>query len=46
MRDDKTNSNPSVDKKIRIYKRIKYNGCCVYCIRKWRGQIKKYKTDC
>ena len=31
---------------LKIRQIIKLNGACLYCIRKWNGKVKKYKTDC
>jgi len=30
----------------RIRKIIKDNQACIYCIRKWSGTVKRYRTNC
>jgi len=41
----KANDNRTYRNK-RIKMIIKNNGACMYCIRKWSGTIKRYRTNC
>lgn len=41
-----TTSNSRVYKLFKIKKIIKDNGCCVICIKRHSGKVKKYHTYC
>lgn len=46
MKKDKLNINRRVNKIYNIRKIIKENNCCLICLKRLKGTIKKYKTYC
>ena len=46
MRTDKTTTDRRSNKLFNIRKIIKHNQCCLICLRRLSGGIKKYKTHC
>jgi len=42
----KNTTNSSVYKKLKIRKMIKESKACLICIRRWKGRVRKYKTNC
>jgi hypothetical protein len=46
MRTDKTIVDRRTNKLFNVRKIIKHNQCCLICLRRTHGTIKKYKTYC
>jgi hypothetical protein len=46
MKKDKTVVDRRTNKIFNIRKVIRNNSCCLICIRRIKGSIKKYKTNC
>ena len=46
MKIDRFETNKRVNQVVRIRKIIRENGACLICVRRWKGGVKKYRTNC